>query len=159
MRHALSNLLCNLRAAPPSGQEELLSFARAIELSCDRLKAALLARPRYGLIAASTIVGNLRAELVDRAASSEYAREAGPFAWLPTLFELAGQYSDMQPDEWAEAIDDLDYDKESHAVLVEYCLESFDESLEEELENEKVLDAHVACLVQRRLSASLAARS
>ena len=68
------------------------------------------------------------------------------------------RWGSLSEAEHNEELEDVSLDMELHEATVEYCIMAFQEFVEEEEQNEKIVSAQASGLLQQRLAASLAGR-
>ena len=90
---------------------------------------------------------------------SEYAMSPGIYSWCKDMETCCLGFECMEAEDQEFCLADVHEEMQIHAAILNYCIEAFDELLEEERENERDERVIIARMVQQRLTASLAAGS
>lgn len=145
---------------PPEDIAALPALYRSLEDACDKLRRALLTRPRYGLAMVSEATDLIRSQITERDTPgyNEYATAPGILAWCASLRSFASEYEDLEEEDRQASFGELQEDTELHLATVDYCLEAFHEIVAEERERERESSLVVQQILQQRMAASLASR-
>lgn len=152
MRTALCEIYGILDGTPPLTAKNIEFLCDSIRAGCDKLKRLLKVRPRYGLIVASRAVELIQTEITERPGAG------GLHAWCNELDVLLSEFDCLERQDQQFYLSDVQEEMVLHASTIEYCLQAFDELLEEERSNDAEDRSIVEGMLQQRLTASLAAR-
>jgi hypothetical protein len=158
MEKALQSVHQLLRDSFLSCHAELETFVDWLQSRLGDLRDSTLVSPCLGLITAPRVVDLIQSEVLDRHGHSEYLRSDGLCEWAQKLGTLLEGWCDIAEGDRAEKLEDVAVEMEDHAAMMGYCLESLQELVEEEDQNQEQNRCAIATLMRHRLSASLASR-
>ena len=109
---------------------------------------------------AAQVVELLQSQLTERDSPgfSELAVSPGLYKWCQEMDVCFSDFHDLEQEEQELSLAAVQEEMELHISTLDYCLERFDELLDEERENEREERVVLERIVQQRLAASQASR-